>query len=229
MNDAGADTNGGDVVPRAVGRVLDLLEIVLDARRCTLSEAAVASGLTPTTARRHLMALEARGYLERDADGVFTAGPTILRIGSRVRRVEPIDELIASAQPYLDDLAEKTGESAYLAVADDRVATYVAAAESRRAIRHVGYVGQTVPLEGSAIGRALATPGSVAVRTGAVESDVTAVSMAIDTSSSLVAGISLVGPSHRFGRAQCEAAETAIRSAIADLERGMSPVDRGVA
>ncbi len=56
-NESGADT---EAVPRAVGRVLDLLEIVLAEKSCTLTTAASASDLTPTTALRHLRALEAR-------------------------------------------------------------------------------------------------------------------------------------------------------------------------
>ena len=39
-----------EAVPRSVGRVLDLLEIVLAERSCTLTTAAAASDLTPTTA-----------------------------------------------------------------------------------------------------------------------------------------------------------------------------------
>ena len=62
----------------------------------------------------------------------------------------------ATAQPHLDRLAERTGESTYLAVSDGRTATYVATAESSRAIRHVGWVGQNVDLSGTALGAALA-------------------------------------------------------------------------
>ena len=49
-----ADGPEGDVVPRTVGRVLDLLEIVLAEKSCNLTAAAASSGLTPTTALRHL-------------------------------------------------------------------------------------------------------------------------------------------------------------------------------
>ncbi len=71
-----------------------------------------------------------------------------------------LDRLAATAQPHLDRLAERTGESAYLAVSDGRTGTYVATAESSRAIRHVGWVGQNVELTGTALGAALAEPGA---------------------------------------------------------------------
>ena len=76
------------------------------------------------------------------------------------RRHGPLDRLVAVAQPHLDALAATTGESTYLAVSDGRIATYVATAESARAIRHVGWVGQNVDLDGTALGEALAAPGT---------------------------------------------------------------------
>src|SRR6187200_183732 len=141
-------------LPRSIARVLDLFEIVLATGRCNLTTAAAASELTPTTALRYLRALEARGYVDRDASGDYSAGPTILRIAASVRGATALDRLTATAQPHLDRLAERTGESTYLAVSDGRTATYVATAESSRAIRHVGWVGQNVALAGTALGAA---------------------------------------------------------------------------
>ena len=45
-------------VPRSIGRLLDVLEIVLSKHSCNLTSAATTSGLTPTTALRYLRALE---------------------------------------------------------------------------------------------------------------------------------------------------------------------------
>jgi DNA-binding IclR family transcriptional regulator len=188
----------GDAVPRAVGRVLDVLEIVLAAGSCNLSAVAAAADLTPTTALRHLRALEARGYVRRDAGGDFSAGSTIIRIAAALNDAGPLARLGATAQPYLDELARDTGESAYLAVSDGVQATYVAAAVSTRAIRHVGWVGQNVPLDGTAVGEALADPRRAATRTGAVEPDITAISQALSTGGDPGVAISVIGPAHRL-------------------------------
>ena len=187
-----------DLVPRSIGRVLDLLEIVLEAGGCNLASAATAADLTPTTALRHLRALEARGYLERDGSGTFSAGPALLRISATLHEAGPLGRLVTVAQPHLDALALATGESSYLVVLDGRVATYVACAESSRAIRHVGWVGQNVPLKGSAAGEAFAKPGTMATRTGAVEADISAISLAMSGTGALGVAVSVVGPSHRF-------------------------------
>jgi DNA-binding IclR family transcriptional regulator len=185
-------------LPRSIARVLDLFEVVLAEGPCNLTTAAAASALTPTTALRYLRALEARGYVDRDAAGDYSAGPAILRIAASVRGGTVLDRLTVTAQPHLDRLAERTGESTYLAVSDGRTATYVATAESSRAIRHVGWVGQNVGLAGTALGAALAQPGSVTLRSGAVEADVTAMSLALPASRKLGIAVSIVGPTHRF-------------------------------
>lgn len=190
---------GGDqTVPRSITRVLDLFEVVLARQRCNLTTAANATDLTPTTALRYLRALEARGYVDRDGDGDFSAGPTILRIAAALRGGTILDRLAVIAQPHLDTLADRTGESAYLAVSDGRTGTYIATAESSRAIRHVGWVGQNVTLDGSALGAALSDPGPVTTRTGAVEADITAMSRAIPLDGRLGVAVSVVGPEHRF-------------------------------
>lgn len=193
-------TTDSSVVPRSIGRLLDLLEIVLAEQRCNLTTVAKQSQLTPTTALRYLRALEARGYVDRDSIGDFSPGPTILRIAATLRGTTVLDRLVVIAEPHLVELADKTGESTYLAVSDGKTGTYIATAESRRAIRHVGGVGQQLALEGSALGAALANPGAVAIRTGTIEADITAMSQAIKTEGKLGVAISIVGPEHRFGK-----------------------------
>ena len=191
----GADT----VVPRSIGRVLDLLEAVIERGGCNLTTAAGDATLTPTTARRHLRALEYRGYLCRDASGDFSAGPQLLRLAAQVNDGDPLGRLVAAARPHLAELAARTGESTYLAIADGDVATYVATAGSSRAIRHVRWVGQSVPLHGTAVGDALTsgTPTTV-IRSGAVEPDITAVARAIPGHGAMRAAISVIGPRHRL-------------------------------
>lgn len=209
----------GHAVPRSVGRVLDLLEVVLGTPGCTLTNAADACELTPTTALRHLRALEARGYVERDRSGVYSVGPTMRRLTAALGDDDPLRRLVAAAQPHLDGLASTTGESAYLAVSDGRIATYVATAESDRAIRHVGWVGQNVTLDGTAVGAALATPGDCATRTGAVEPDITAISIAVGIPESTGVALSVIGPTHRFEPANRRRHEAALRRAAATLAK----------
>ncbi len=129
----------------------------------------------------------------------------------------PVERLMATAQPLLDEMATTCGESAYLAVSDRRVATYVATAESSRAIRHVGWVGQTVSLDGTAIGAALADPAQTAVRTGAIEPDITAVSRAVVADLPFDAAVSIIGPAHRMDTTTIATIESALNRAVERL------------
>lgn len=204
-------------VPRGVGRALDLLEIVLADEGCNLTTAANEAGLTPTSALRHLRALESRGYLVRDEAGRYGVGPTMMRLAAGVRSHNTLDSLIAAARPILDELAVRTGESAYLAVADGDAATYVASVESSRAIRHVGWIGQQVPLATTAIGAALEQPGTVATRVGAVEPDIAAVSCAVPPVGTLRPAVSVLGPAQRLTGAALNVASAAVEGAARRL------------
>ena len=88
-----------------------------------------------------------------------------------------------------------------------------------RAIRHVGWVGQDVPLENSALGSALRSPGLVVDRTGAIEEDITAISRALPVEGTLGIAVSIVGPEHRFGIEERAEHETALNHAVEALER----------
>lgn len=216
---SGISSNDEAGVPRSIARVLDLFEIVVAERNCNLTTAAAASELTPTTALRYLRALEARGYVGRDESGNFSAGPTILRLAASLRSGTLLDRLAATAQPHLAALATQTGESTYLAVSDGRTGTYVATAESTRAIRHVGWIGQNVDLQDSALGAALSAPGTVATRTGAIEADITAMSRALPNTNKVGIAISIVGPQHRFTAEQIASHHIALDDTVAALIR----------
>jgi IclR family transcriptional regulator, acetate operon repressor len=178
-----------------VERVLDVLETVVVADGINLTEVGDHNGLTPTTALRYLRALEARGYVRRDDDGSYRPGAELQRIASRVRVVDPVELLVARLRSTIERLADVTGETTYLAVADGDVARYVDGAESTRAIRHAGGVGQVLPLDGTAVGAALREPGEPVVVRGAFEPDITAVSFAMSPD----VAVSVVGPTHRMG------------------------------
>lgn len=223
-----AEQPADTTVPRAVGRVLDLLEIVLAEQRCNLTSAAGAAGLTPTTTLRHLRALEARGYVHRDESGTYSVGPTMLRLAASLRDVGPLQRMITATQPHLDALAETTGESTYLAVGDLASATYVASAESNRAIRHVGWIGQTVPLDGTAVGEAMQAVGACITRTGAVEPDITAISLALAVHQHPRVAVSVIGPSHRFGKRERSHHERALRDTVAAIGRQFGLADQEV-
>lgn len=206
----GAGDNGRST-PRSSDRVLALLAAVVDSDRdLTLTELSDVVGLAPSTATRQLASLEAAGMVERAATGAYRAGPTMVRLAHRVVAESPLSRL---AQPILDDLAVATGESAHLAVAHDAAtATYLAASEGTHHLRHATWQGRQVPRAGTAVGAAL--DGTAAVGHDTVEDGVTGVSAPVrDGGGTVVAAVSVIGPTFRLQGAARDDARVAVQAA----------------
>ncbi len=208
---------------RSAERVLTLLETVITEGALSLTAAAVRTGLPASTALRHLRVLTDRGYLIKDDFGTYSVGPSFVRTALASLQSGPYARLTAAAQPQLERLVEATEETAYLAVRDGDEAVYIATVEGRRAIRHVGWVGRSVPIEGTAVGEALlAAPAAPDARpapifnTGAIEPDVTAVCAPLHGPSGPLAAVSVLGPAERLvGRRLQTAATAVVEAAVA--------------
>ena len=214
---------------RSAARALTLLDTVATSGLMGLNEAATVTDIPPSTALRHLRALVHYGYLVRDENGQYSVGPTFLRIALSAFRSGPYARLTAAAQPHLEELVAITEESAYLAVRDGTTAVYIATVESPRAIRHVGWVGSSVPLEGTAIGASLLAAPQLSggsptpeLNTGAIESDVTAVTAPIFGPSGVVGALSILGPTVRLAGDRLAAAAEAIVVAATSVALSLS-------
>jgi urocanate hydratase len=214
--------------PRATDRGLALLKVVADQGAGTpdgiaLADAARAVQLSASTALRQLRSLEAAGFASRTADGRYLPGPELLRIARNLAGQATLPRLADAA---LQALATATGESAYLAEpADARHAVYTASHPGLHAVRHVSWLGQRVTRRSSAVGAALAgrvDEGGVAVRLDAVESGITAVSAPVrDADGSIVAAVSVVGPSFRLQGEALARAGAAVARCAAVVERAL--------
>lgn len=208
---------------RSAERVLALLDTVIVEGTLTLSAAAARTGMPASTALRHLRVLTDHSYLVKNDVGTYSVGTSFLRLALASLQSGPYARLIAVAQPELERLVEITEESAYLAVRDADEAVYIATVEGRRAIRHVGWVGRSVPIAGTAVGEALlstpvapGTPPAPVFNTGAIEPDVTAVCAPICDSSGPIAALSVLGPADRLVSSRLEtAASAAVEAAVA--------------
>ena len=215
---------------RSAERVLALLDAVVTEGALSLTEAATRTGMPASTALRHLRVLTGRGYLVKNEAGTYSVGTSFLRIALASLQSGPYARLIAVTQPELEHLVEVTEESAYLAVPDGDEAVYIATVEGRRAIRHVGWVGRSVPIDGTAVGEALRSgPPSPGVRpaavfnTGAIEPDVTAVCAPICDASGPVAALSVLGPADRLAGRRLETAAAAAVEAALATSSALSP------
>jgi len=207
--------------PRATDRGLSLLRQIADhPAGMPLSELAREVGLNASTALRQLRSLEAAGFAVRRDDGDWEPGPELLRIARNLVTSATLPRLAA---PVLIEIASSTGESVYLAEpVDGSAAVYVAMEAGSYAIRHVSWLGRTIPRRGSAVGRALAgrvDPDGAVVVDDAVEPGVTAVAAPIATATGeVVAALSLVGPTFRLTGPPLDAARQAVTAGAARLQ-----------
>ena len=217
---------------RSAERVLALLDAVVTSGELSLSAAAARTDIPASTALRHLRVLTDRGYLIKDGSGSYSVGPSFVRTALASLQSGPYARLRSAALPELERLVEATEESAYLAVRDGNTAVYIATVEGRRAIRHVGWVGRSVPVEGTAVGAALLAapmaPGSrpePTFNTGAIEPDVSAVCAPIHGVGGPVAALSVLGPADRLAGTRLQTAANAVIEAAFATAGALSSVE----
>lgn len=120
-------------------------------QRLTIAEAATVTGLDRATARRCLLTLSELGYAEYDGK-FFSLTPRILRLGHAYLSTTPLPVLV---QPYLDQLAEKVGQSTSVSVLDGTDILYVARASHKRIISINLTTGSRLPAYCVSMGRVL--------------------------------------------------------------------------
>ena len=143
-----------DGAHRGAARVLDILEFVPDhGDGFSLAEISRALAVPKSSALALLRTLVERGYLVLES-GLYRAGARAHGLGLRAGFQR---ELPALARPALLELAQKTGESVYLAVLTSQPpeVVYVDKVESRQSIRYSADLGERRPLYCTAPGLAV--------------------------------------------------------------------------
>jgi IclR family pca regulon transcriptional regulator len=119
--------------------------------RMTVTEAARQVDVSLASARRCLLTLCDLGYMQTDGKR-YWLGHGALRVAYAYASSTRLPRLL---QPALDDLSERSRESASLAVLHDRCAVIAARSTARRTMRVGLGVGSRLPLYCSAAGRSL--------------------------------------------------------------------------
>ena len=137
----------------ALGRALLLLDLLAEGDGLTPSDLGRRLGLAPSTVHRLLGALAARRLAEADPlTQLWGIGPGAFRLGAAFLRRGGLAD---RARPVLARLAEASGETAVLAVADGESALVVAEAPGASSLRAVLPPGTRLPYHASAAGKAL--------------------------------------------------------------------------
>ncbi len=165
--------NGTQAIDRAA---MLLTQVVHGAEPASFTELTAACGLAKSTTSRLLMALERHQLVRRDDDGRFWPGALFVRYAWRGTAEA---DLVAVAQPFLEQLGQLTSETINLGVAsggtdagvtaraygggadsDAMRVEQIAQVDSRYMIGGTNWVGLAVPLHCSALGKVLLAFGA---------------------------------------------------------------------
>jgi DNA-binding IclR family transcriptional regulator len=152
-NEAQDTMPGGSDRLTSVDNALWLLQLVAERQALRVSEAADLLGVARSTAHRLLSALRRRDFLMQDKpNGAYRPGPALHAIGmvaiSRldIRRI---------AQPVLEQLRDKTKETASLAVLEGTMIRFVECYEGLSTVRVGSRAGIVRHAHASAVGKAV--------------------------------------------------------------------------
>ena len=158
-----SNPNGTQAVDRAARL---LTEVMHSPGSVTFTELAAATGLAKSTTSRLLLALERNGLVRRDEAGRFRPGEMFVRFAWRGGAEAGLTEV---AQAYLDRLGRATGETVNLGVGRGDMVEQIAQVDSVYLIGATNWLGRSVPLHCSAIGKVLLAFGAATLPPGRLE------------------------------------------------------------
>ena len=141
---------GVESVERAL-RILDCFEN--DRPQLSLTELSRFTGFYKSTVLRLCASLERCGYLSRSAEGLFSLGSSLLRLGHVVQQGVDIE---AQLRPQLKRLVRATGETASFSVRENRSRVCLFQHVAPHPIRFQLEEGSRLPLDHSAEAQTIA-------------------------------------------------------------------------
>ena len=138
-----------------VGKVIRVAEtLVNEPNGLTLQELAAKTGYVKSSVHRILHSLKRHGYIEQDRQlGPYRLGLQFLVLASGIA---PRIELVKLGRPFLHQLVDCSGESAFLAILRDGRGVFVDLEEAPGLFRLMGPVGAIVHFHATAAGKAMA-------------------------------------------------------------------------
>jgi IclR family transcriptional regulator, acetate operon repressor len=148
------DADPRDCGVQSVDRALLIIETLAeDDEGYRLSDLAVRTGLSTSTAHRLLATLERRRFVQFDRyESKWHIGAQSFAVGATFARRR---NFVAQAMPYLRKLRDQTRETANLAVVDDEAIMVLTRMESREIMRSLTKVGGRVAMVASGVGKAV--------------------------------------------------------------------------
>ena len=127
------------------------------------NELARRTGVNASTVSRLLATLAADGYVDRSANGRYRLGIRLVQLGNAV--IDQLD-LRELAQPVLEELVSRVGETATLSVSGEHEAITVDFARSPSSVQGVAQIGRPSVAHATATGKVMLAFGHATLPTG---------------------------------------------------------------
>jgi DNA-binding IclR family transcriptional regulator len=139
---------------QSVSRALRAIELIADAGELGVTELGRRLGVHKATASRLAATLAQHGFLERDprSDRYRIGFRLVALAGAAMADLD----LVRTAHPVVEDLAERTRETVNVGVLSGNEVIYLDQASGARSIVSVSWVGRRTPLHATAAGKILA-------------------------------------------------------------------------
>lgn len=157
------EISGTQAIERASALLIHIIEA---AKPPFLGELSSAHELPKSTSSRILGALERQGLIQRDRSGAYLPGNILTRF-ARQRNLEL--DLVTRMRPVLQSLAEKSGETANLAIAGNGYVEMIDQVDGRYLLGATNWIGVNVPYHCSSLGKVLLAYGAVKIPAGRLE------------------------------------------------------------
>ncbi len=136
---------------QSVAKALRLLDLLMEARQpLTLTALSERTGWPKSTIHGLLTAMRENSVIEQQGDGRYCLGMRLFEYGCAVSAGWSISDL---ARPHLQNLANVTGESAFLSLLERTEAITIEQIQSRAGLRVVSEIGTRLPLHCTSQGK----------------------------------------------------------------------------
>jgi DNA-binding IclR family transcriptional regulator len=144
---ARAGPNGTQTLMRG----LAVVEAVARGAR-DMKEIGRVTGITRSTTHRLVTCLVHAGYLRLIAERGYLLGPRLIEFGYQARDEIPLATL---ARPFIEDLAETTGDTVHLGIRDGDEVLYLDKVSGTKGLEMRSRIGHRMPLVTTGMGKAL--------------------------------------------------------------------------
>ena len=136
---------------QSVAKALRLLDLLMEARQpLTLTALSERTGWPKSTIHGLLTAMRENSVIEQQGDGRYCLGMRLFEYGCAVSAGWSVSDL---ARPHLQNLANVTGESAFLSILERTEAITIEQIQSRAGLRVVSEIGTRLPLHCTSQGK----------------------------------------------------------------------------